>query len=63
MDLQSKYPGASSEAIDFLYKVLVFNPYFRISLQEALTHPLFEKVRKPQNENFTAQAISLQFEN
>jgi mitogen-activated protein kinase 1/3 len=44
-ELKVKYPGASPEAIDFLEKVLVFNPYFRITLQDCLKHPLFEKVR------------------
>jgi len=32
-ELKVKYPGASPEAIDFLEKVLVFNPYFRLDLQ------------------------------
>jgi hypothetical protein len=32
-DLQAKYPGSPPEAIDFLEKILVFNPYFRISLE------------------------------
>lgn len=32
VDLQKKYPGSPLEAIDFLNKVLVFNPYFRMSL-------------------------------
>lgn len=32
-DLQAKYPGSPAEAIDFLEKILVFNPYFRISLE------------------------------
>jgi len=41
IDLVSKYPGSSPEAIDFLNRVLVFNPYFRISLNDCLEHPLF----------------------
>jgi len=31
-DLSLKYPGAPPEAIDFLNKILVLNPYFRMSL-------------------------------
>ena len=31
-DLKVKYPGATAESIDFLEKVLVFNPYFRMTL-------------------------------
>lgn len=45
MDLQSKFPGASAESIDFLNKTLVMNPYFRISVEEAVNHPLFDSVR------------------
>lgn len=44
-DLTSKYPAATPEAIDFLNKILVFNPFFRLSLEEAIQHPLFDKVR------------------
>lgn len=61
-DFRYKYPGAPSEAIDFLDKILVFNPYFRMSLQEALEHPVFNKVRKPQNESFIGNPIELEFE-
>jgi len=32
VDLNLKYPGAPAEAIDFLNRILVFNPYFRMSL-------------------------------
>lgn len=30
--IKDKYPGSSEEAIDFLEKVLIFNPYYRIPL-------------------------------
>jgi mitogen-activated protein kinase 1/3 len=46
-ELCYKYPGAPKEAIDFLNKILVFNPYFRMSLDDALKHPLFDNVRRP----------------
>jgi mitogen-activated protein kinase 1/3 len=36
VDLTLKYPGAPGEAIDFLNRILVFNPYFRMSLEAAL---------------------------
>ena len=47
VDLAQKYPGAPPEAVDFLNKILVFNPYFRMSLDAALQHPLFDNVRRP----------------
>ena len=61
-DLRVKYPGSSPEAIDFLYKVLVFNPYFRISLQQCLEHPLFEQVRAIEKEAITGAPVYLEFE-
>mmetsp|Transcript_16594 Transcript_16594/g.25587 ORF Transcript_16594/g.25587 Transcript_16594/m.25587 type:complete len:214 (+) Transcript_16594:624-1265(+) len=47
IDWKLKYSGGSPEALDFLNKILVFNPYFRLSLTDALNHPLFENVRRP----------------
>jgi mitogen-activated protein kinase 1/3 len=49
-DLKKMYPGASEEAIDFLQKTLVFNPYFRITLEDCFKHPFFAKVRKEDKE-------------
>ena len=60
--MTSKYPGASSEALDFLSRVLVFNPYFRISLQECLDHPLFSQVRNIEKEKIQTSTILLEFE-
>lgn len=60
VNLQSKYPGASKEAIDFLDKILVFNPYFRMTLDDALAHPLFDEVRFDQQIEGTP--IELDFE-
>ena len=61
-DLTAKYPGSSPEAIDFLKKVLVFNPYYRISLKECLEHPLFAVVRNQARENAFTQPVTLEFE-
>jgi mitogen-activated protein kinase 1/3 len=49
-DLNILYPGAGTEAIDLLNRILVFNPYFRISVDEALAHPFFKKVKKVEKE-------------
>ena len=54
-DLQEKYPGANPEAIDILNKMLQFNPYFRISVDEALNHPFFSKVKKPVKETISEE--------
>lgn len=49
-NIAQKYPGSPPEAIDFLEKILIFNPYYRISLQQCLEHPLFSRVRNPEKE-------------
>jgi serine/threonine protein kinase len=61
-DLKGKYPAADEESIDFLNKILVFNPYFRISVDDCLAHPLFSKVRAKSKEEHMAETIALDFE-
>ena len=56
------YPGAGEEAIDFLGKILVFNPYFRLSVDEALAHPFFKKVSKSEKEISSTVEIQIEFE-
>lgn len=51
-DLSQKYPGATQEAIDFLQKTLVFNPFFRMTLNDAINHQLFKEVKGSKSENF-----------
>jgi len=58
-----KYPGASEEAVDFLAKTLVFNPFFRMTLHDAINHPLFDKVKGTKSEKFVGSPIDLEFEN
>jgi len=62
LDLKTLYPGAGEEALDFLSKTLVFNPYFRISLEDCFNHPFFEKVRKEEKENIEGKPVTLDFE-
>ena len=42
--------------------MLVFNPYFRLSVEECLAHPLFEKVRVPKRESCPKLNVVLDFE-
>lgn len=62
LDLKKMYPGATEEALDFLSKTLVFNPYFRITLKECFDHPFFAKVRKADKERIQGQPVALEFE-
>jgi mitogen-activated protein kinase 1/3 len=43
-DLSKAFPAAKPEAIDLLNKMLVFNPYLRIKLDECLAHPYLKKL-------------------
>ena len=61
-NLQTKYPGSPPEAIDFLEKILIFNPYYRSSLQQCLEHPMFSHMRNPEKEAIVGQPVMLEFE-
>lgn len=50
LDLNKKYPGSSDNSIDLLDKMLQFNPYFRIKVDEALEHPYFKNIRNVEKE-------------
>jgi predicted RNA-binding protein with EMAP domain len=62
VDLSTVYPGAGEEAIDLLHKILVFNPYFRLSIDECLDHPFFKKVRKQEKELVATEIIKFDWE-
>lgn len=44
------FPGAVPEALDFLDKCLQFNPRKRITIADAIAHPLCAKVRDTKKE-------------
>ena len=62
VDLQHKYPGADEESIDLLNKMLQINPYFRISVEDALNHPCFGKIKKLSKEIVAENAVNIEFE-
>jgi hypothetical protein len=45
-----------------LDKILVFNPYFRITVDEALAHPYFKKIRNQEMERSALNEIELEFD-
>lgn len=42
--------------------MLNFNPYFRMSVDEAIEHPFLAKVRKPHKEQFDTHVVTVPFE-
>lgn len=60
--MAKKYAGASEDQIDLLNKMLQFNPYFRVSIEDALAHPCFKKIRKPAKETNAPKPIVIDFE-
>jgi serine/threonine protein kinase len=52
--LSRLYPHATPAAIDFLERMLLFNPNKRMSMDEALKHPFLAKHHKPAEEPTSA---------
>ena len=44
------FPECTEEELDLLQKLLMFNPYLRITVKEALNHPYFKGVRCKERE-------------
>ncbi|PPA62320.1 Protein kinase domain protein [Cryptosporidium hominis] len=62
IDLQTRFPGASSQSIDLLKKMLVFNPNKRITVDEALSHSLFKNIRNEMLEIISHEKVTLPFD-
>jgi len=42
--------------------MLQINPYFRISVEDAISHPCFDKIRKENKESLAEKPVTIQFE-
>lgn len=62
VDFAELYPAAGKHAIDLINKMLLFNPYFRITVDEVLAHPFFKSIREPSKETVANKPIELAFE-
>jgi mitogen-activated protein kinase 1/3 len=60
--MKEKFPGIGEDCIDLIDKMLVFNPYFRASVDECLDHPYFKKIRNPEKELIADTEIELDLE-
>ena len=61
-DLKKIFPGSSEESLDLLEKMLMFNPYKRITVEECLNHPFFKNIRNKNLEKEEKFEIELKFE-
>lgn len=57
-DLKTAFPAAPNEALDLLSKMVIFNPHQRITLEEALKHPFFDKVRSAATSEPASSSLS-----
>lgn len=62
IDFSSRYPAAGVDSIDLLNKMLVFNPFFRLSIDGCLNHPYLSAVRNKQQETVATVPVELDFE-
>ena len=62
IDFSERYKAAKPEAIDFLNKLLVFNPFFRLTIEECLNHPYLAPVKDLSQEIVATQPVKLHFE-
>jgi len=61
-DLTELYPAAGEDALDLLNRILQFNPFFRISVEECLSHKFFKDMRKREREQVSKQQFVFEFE-
>ena len=62
VNFYEKYAGAPKQAVAFLQKCLTFNPFFRVTLNDAIEDPIFDDVKTILSEKYEGKAISLDFE-
>ncbi len=63
IDFKTRYPAAGDDALDLLNKMLVFNPFFRITVDDCLNHPFLAAVRDRSLETVAPGVVKLDFEN
>lgn len=56
------YPKASDHTIDFLDKLLKFNPKKRLTVEQCLAHPYFEDIRELDYETTHEGKLDFEFE-
>uniref|UniRef100_A0A0G4GZ90 Mitogen-activated protein kinase n=1 Tax=Chromera velia CCMP2878 TaxID=1169474 RepID=A0A0G4GZ90_9ALVE len=60
--LEKRFPASTKEAVDLLSKMLVFVPQKRITVEDALAHPLFKDIRTPKIEEMDSEKVRVPFD-
>jgi len=61
--LSHLFPRANPEALDVTARMLMFDPFKRISVDEALGHKYFESLHSPSEEPVAARPVDWSFDN
>ena len=61
--LSSLYPRANVDSLDIAAKMLMFDPFKRISVDESLSHKYFETLHAPHEEPVAEHAVDWAFDN
>lgn len=61
--MKSKHPDVDSELMDILKLILKFNPNHRASINELLSLPIFDHIRREENEMPSYKKIDLPVDN
>lgn len=56
------YPHSHAALIELIEKMVVFDPFKRLSLEEAISHPYFDEVREPVKERVAEVPADFDFE-
>jgi len=60
--MKARFPWVDEEAQDILIKMLKFSTKSRITVTDAIEHPIFIEIREPETETITSGIIELNFE-
>jgi len=60
--LKNRFEHAPPEAVDLLFRMLIFNANKRITIQESIDHEYFKDVRNSEVEKIAEQTVILDFE-
>ena len=62
-NLKERFVGSTEESLDLLSKMIEFNPYKRITINESFNHPFFKNVRDLRMEKISNYTLNLDYEN